>query len=210
MNYEVVQTELEGIVRKLVDGRFYLSIPPLDSSVDAKVRDFLENDAVKLLDVIGTGPLLYSHDDDVVLRCLNELLENVGSHIIVHKPTLMVPDNFAHVLCYLASGIFYLSPNHFAFDINMGAVPTLIMSKSGKIRSTVTTAHSANDHHWEGIAKDKLLFDSLKAAVKQDPSCPMIRLNTKKGPITFYKATHRYGELARTYVAKQYPRLLAE
>lgn len=209
MSYETVQTELSGLVRKLVGGRFFLSIPPRDSSVDAKVSDFLENDAVKLLDVIGTGPLLYTHDDDVIVNCQKEMLARAKA-AIHFKPAVMVPeDDFAHALYYISSGIFYLSPNSFAMEINMGAIPVLSITKCGRVYGVVTTAHHARDHSWEGIATDKLLFDSLKAAVKQDPSCPMIRLNTKTRPITFYKATHRYGELAGEYMRRVHPRLLA-
>ena len=189
MSYELVARDENGLVRMLKGGKFKLRTPILSSSVDDEVRRFLENDAVKLLDVIGNGPLLYAHDNDILTR-------------------VMIPDNVSHTAYFIPGAEFYLGPDKFSMRIFMTWIPVLTITESGQVDGLTTTAHHEYHHTWEGLAKDKVLFDSLRKVITQDSSIPLVRLESNAGPIMFYKANHKFGEYARRYMAQQYPRLL--
>lgn len=211
MSYELVNGNNKDLAARFTNGRFTLRIPKLGSSVDEEVRRFLDEEAVKLLDVLGKGPLLYTHDNDILTRCLRGMHKSraVAGDIEYSKCTDMVCfDGYEHTIYYLSGGVIYLGPEVFSMALHDVFVPVLAIRESGHVEEMITTAHSHAVHSWEGLAKDRVLFESLKDIVQQDPAIPLIRIESSSGPIMFYKPTHKLGGYARKYIEQHHPWLL--
>jgi hypothetical protein len=213
MTGELVRGAEGSLVRRLPGGTFSLRVPPPDSSLDEEVREFLENDVFKLLDVLGEGPLLYAHEGDVfnyILRHVVEPGSRQGFPLHPRDAVAVETDPYEHVLYCLVGGELYISPESFSLGIPAGIdIPLLFIRKSGNVEYSPMRYHY-NDpwHTWVGPAKDRVLFESLKRVANQDPRIPLVRIDIEGGvPIMFYKPTHKLGEHAQRYL-KQNPRLL--
>ncbi|MBU0629252.1 MAG: hypothetical protein KKC75_08760 [Nanoarchaeota archaeon] len=212
MKYEIAKQDGE-IVYSTKDGRFSIITPDSDKSqsIDREVQEFLENEAHKLLDVIGPDPVLYPHDEDVAVHDMSGMFHvNLSNPLSVHpdeqRPVLRT--EVYHVVYYIPGAEFHLTQDIFSMAINRIAVPLLIITDRGYVTEWSTSAHDHNHHMWKGPQQDPKLFESLKRVVNQDPLEQVVNINSEDGPIIFYKLQHQLGQYATQHFREHNPSLL--
>jgi hypothetical protein len=207
----VYETEVHKreIVRSLKDGRFALRTPRFSASqLEDKVNSFLQYDSVRLLDILGNDPILVSQqpENDLFVYILRQVdarikakelgLGEKGAAQLVSQEKIMV----AYLL---NTAEFYLTREKFSISIDEIYAPIFSIRESGKITNMAPSIYGNNILAWDGIAKDKKLYASLKQALRQSIDASQIRLESEKGPIIIYKERHKISQSVQHYLRGQ-------